>query len=159
MTQLVIDFSRIFLYTLRIESERHMRNEQELQEEQRKAEARVQRWNESVRQVREGNRQWQRDNAHLGPFLHPVEDEESWRKFLTFRENSGILFVMKVRDIEEMKKETIFTVTFTDGGEVFIQAMDEAHARRIIANNGLWHRNTEDQPFERTIKKIEKANR
>ena len=54
-----------------------MRSEQELQEEQRKAEARVQRWNESVRQVREGNRQWQRDNAHLGPFLHPVEDEEN----------------------------------------------------------------------------------
>ena len=54
-----------------------------------------------------------------------------------------------------MKKESIFTVTFTDGGEVFIQAMDEAHARRIIANNGLWRRNTEDEPFERTIKKVE----
>jgi len=55
-----------------------MRNEQELQEEQRKAQARVQRWNESVRQVREQNRQWQRDNeAQFGPFLHPVEDEEN----------------------------------------------------------------------------------
>ena len=63
---------------------------------------------------------------------------------------------MRVRNIEEMKKESIFTVTFTDGGEVFIKAMDEAHARRIIENNGLWHRNTEDVPFERTIKKIEK---
>ena len=73
----VLDFWRIFLYTLRIESERHMRSREQVQEEQRKAEARVQRWNESVRQVREGNRQWQRDNAHLGPFLHPVEDEEN----------------------------------------------------------------------------------
>ena len=54
-----------------------MRTEQEVQEEQRRAEARVQRWNESVRQVRDLQRQWQRDNAHLGPFLHPVEDEES----------------------------------------------------------------------------------
>ena len=57
------------------------------------------------------------------------------------------------------KKESIFTVTFTDGGEVFIQAMDESHARRIIKNNGLWHRNTEDVPFERTIKKVEKNTR
>ena len=73
----VLDFWRIFLYTLRIESERHMRSREQVQEEQRKAEARVQRWNESVRQVREGNRQWQRDNARLGPFLHPVENEES----------------------------------------------------------------------------------
>ena len=54
-----------------------MRSEQEVQEEQRKAAARVARWNESVRQVREIARQWQRDNARLGPFLHPVEDEES----------------------------------------------------------------------------------
>ena len=63
---------------------------------------------------------------------------------------------MKVRDIEEMKKASIFTVTFTDGGSVFIQAMDEGHARRIIENNGLWSRNTHTESFERTIKKIEK---
>jgi len=56
-----------------------------------------------------------------------------------------------------MKRESTFTVTFTDGGEVFIAARDEAHARRIIENNGLWSRNTEDVPFERTIKKIEKS--
>ena len=74
----VLDFWRIFLYTLRIESERHMRTREEVQEEQRKADAREQRWNESVQQVRELARQWQRDNdAHLGPFLHPVENEES----------------------------------------------------------------------------------
>ena len=64
--------------------------------------------------------------------------------------------VMKVRDTLEMKKESIFTVTFTDGGEVFIQAMDEAHARRIIMANGLWSRNTHTESFTRTIKKIEK---
>ena len=56
-----------------------------------------------------------------------------------------------------MKKESIFTVTFTDGGEVFIQAMNEAHARRIIENNGLWRKNVDDEPFARTIKKIEKV--
>ena len=55
-----------------------------------------------------------------------------------------------------MKKESIFTVTFTDGGEVFIQAMDEGHARRIIENNGQWRRNTEEKPFDRCIEKIEK---
>ena len=54
-----------------------MRTREQVQEEQRRAEARVQRWNESRRQVRAIARQWQRDNAHLGPFLHPVEDEES----------------------------------------------------------------------------------
>jgi hypothetical protein len=66
---------------------------------------------------------------------------------------------MKVRDIEEMKRESIFTVTFTDGGSVFIQAMDEGHARRIIEHNGLWSRNTHTESFTRTIKKIEKADR
>jgi hypothetical protein len=50
---------------------------EQVREEQRKVVERVERWNESVRQVRELTRQWQRDNAHLGPFLHPVEDEES----------------------------------------------------------------------------------
>ena len=51
---------------------------EQVKEEQRKVVERVERWNESVRQVRELQRQWQRDNeARLGPFLHPVEDEES----------------------------------------------------------------------------------
>ena len=63
---------------------------------------------------------------------------------------------MKVRDTLEMKRESIFTVTFTDGGEVFIQAMDEGHARRIIEHNGLWSRNVDSESFTRTIKKIEK---
>ena len=66
---------------------------------------------------------------------------------------------MKSEKNDTMIKEQVFTVTFTDGGEVFISARDEAHARRIIANNGLWHRNTEDIPFERTIKKVEKNTR
>jgi hypothetical protein len=52
--------------------------ERSREEEARKTVARVQRWNESVRQVRELQRQWQRDNeARLGPFLHPVENEEN----------------------------------------------------------------------------------
>tara|TARA_Y100000361_G_scaffold39591_1_gene33899 strand:- start:154 stop:336 length:183 start_codon:yes stop_codon:yes gene_type:complete len=56
-----------------------------------------------------------------------------------------------------MKAEKIFNVTFTDGGEVFIQAMDEAHVRRIIGKNDLWRTDTEGVPFSRTIKKIEIA--
>ena len=59
--------------------------------------------------------------------------------------------------LKMMKTESIFTVTFTDGGEVFIQAMDEGHARRIIENNGLWSRNVDSESFTRTIKKIEKV--
>ena len=55
-----------------------------------------------------------------------------------------------------MKKDNTYTVTFTDGGEVFIAAQNEGHARRIIENNGLWSRNTHTESFERTIKKIEK---
>ena len=51
---------------------------EQVREEQRKVVERVERWNESVRQVRELQRQWQRDNeAQFGPFLHPVEGEES----------------------------------------------------------------------------------
>ena len=51
---------------------------EQVREEQRKVVERVERWNESVRQVRELNRQWQRDNeAQFGPFLHPVENEGS----------------------------------------------------------------------------------
>jgi hypothetical protein len=37
------------------------------------------------------------------------------------------------------KKESIFEVTFTNKSTVFIQAMDEGHARRIVENaGGLW---------------------
>ena len=40
-----------------------------------------------------------------------------------------------------MKQEKIFTVKFTNGSSVFIQAMDEAHARRIVERNGTtWTR-------------------
>ena len=56
-----------------------------------------------------------------------------------------------------MMKESIFNVTFTDGGEVFIQATDEAHVRRIIGKNDLWRTDTEGVPFSRTIEKIEES--
>ena len=56
-----------------------------------------------------------------------------------------------------MKKDNTYTVTFTDGGEVFIAAQNEGHARRIIENNGQWRRNTEEKPFDRCIEKIEKV--
>jgi len=55
-----------------------MRTREEVQEEQRRAEARVQCWNESVDDVRQLQLEWQRDNeAQFGPFLHPVKDEEN----------------------------------------------------------------------------------
>jgi hypothetical protein len=57
------------------------------------------------------------------------------------------------------KPESIFDVTFEDGGSVFIQAMDEEHARRIVETNNLWRWNTEDEGHARTVKKIEKVNR
>ena len=56
------------------------------------------------------------------------------------------------------KPERIFTVTFSDGGSVFIRAMDEAAARRIVEGKS-WQQNVESEPFTRTIKKIEKVNR
>ena len=53
-------------------------------------------------------------------------------------------------------KETIFTVTFTNGSSVFIQAMDEGHARRIVERNGTtWTRG--DDKVEMIIDKIEEA--
>jgi hypothetical protein len=87
---------------------------------------------------------------------------------LAFPFFSGILYVLKVRDAtEETKKiminapkkpERIFNVTFTDGGSVFIQAMDEAAARRVVEGKS-WRENVESEPFTRTVKKIEKVNR
>ena len=66
---------------------------------------------------------------------------------------------MKSEKNNTMEKESIFTVTFTDGGEVFISARDEAHARRIIANNGLWSRNLDCGKFSRVVEKVEKNTR
>ena len=55
------------------------------------------------------------------------------------------------------KKESIFTVTFTNNSSVFIKAMDEGHARRIVERNGTtWTR--ADDKVEMIIKKIEKVN-
>ncbi len=59
--------------------------------------------------------------------------------------------------LKMMKKESIFDVTFEDGGSVFIQAMDEGHARRIVETNNLWRWNTEDEGHSRTVRKIEKV--
>ena len=63
---------------------------------------------------------------------------------------------MKVRDIEEMKKESIFKVTFTNDSTVFIQAMDEEHAKRIVERNGTTWTRAEDK-VEMIIKSIEEC--
>ena len=53
-------------------------------------------------------------------------------------------------------KERIFTVTFTNGSSVFIQAMDEGHARRIVERNGTtWTRG--DDKVEMIIDNIKEA--
>ena len=55
-----------------------------------------------------------------------------------------------------MKKENIFKVTFTNNSTVFIQAMDEAHARRIVEHNGTTWTRAEDK-VEMVIKSIEEC--
>jgi hypothetical protein len=58
----------------------------------------------------------------------------------------------------KMKTESIFEVTFTNSSTVFIKAMDEGHARRIVERNGTtWTR--ADDKVEMIIKKIEKVSR
>jgi len=55
-----------------------------------------------------------------------------------------------------MKKENIYTVKFTNGSSVFIQATDDKHARRIVERNGAtWTRG--DDKVEMTIKNIEES--
>tara|TARA_Y100000310_G_scaffold324963_1_gene387648 strand:- start:594 stop:770 length:177 start_codon:yes stop_codon:yes gene_type:complete len=55
-----------------------------------------------------------------------------------------------------MKKESIFKVTFTNDSDVFIKAMDEEHARRIVERNGAQWLSAE-LTVEMIIKKIEKV--
>jgi hypothetical protein len=58
----------------------------------------------------------------------------------------------------KMKTESIFEVTFTNSSTVFIKAMDEGHARRIVEKNGsTWTRG--EHSVEMVIKKIEKVSR
>ena len=55
-----------------------------------------------------------------------------------------------------MKRESIFTVTFTNDSTVFIKAMDEGHVHRIIENTGgLW--TSGEREVEMVIKKIERS--
>jgi hypothetical protein len=55
-----------------------------------------------------------------------------------------------------MKTESIFTVTFTNHSSVFIKAMDEGHARRIVEKNGsTWTRG--EHSVEMVIEKIERS--
>ena len=50
--------------------EQEIMTEEQRQEEQRKVENRVQRWNESVQKVRDLQREWQKENEEkFGPFL------------------------------------------------------------------------------------------
>jgi hypothetical protein len=64
-------------YTYRIESERLMRTREEVQEEQRRAEARVQRWNESVQRVRDLAQAWQRDDRR---WQSEAANRERWEQ-------------------------------------------------------------------------------
>ena len=53
-------------------------------------------------------------------------------------------------------KENIYTVTFTNNSSVFIKAMDEDHARRIVERNGTTWTRAEDK-VEMIIKSIEEC--
>ncbi len=61
-----------------------------------------------------------------------------------------------MKDEQEMKKESTFKVTFTNDSTVFIQAMDEEHAKRIVERNGTQWLSAE-LTVEMIIKKIEIA--
>ena len=69
---------------------------------------------------------------------------------------------MRVRDTKKVTKmmnlpplpEVTWEVTFENESTVFIAARDEAHARRIIENNGLWRRTPECEPTKHVIKSI-----
>ena len=56
----------------------------------------------------------------------------------------------------KMKTESIFKVTFTNDSTVFIKAMDEEHAKRIVERNGTQWLSAE-LTVEMIIKKIEKV--
>ena len=70
--------------------------------------------------------------------------------FSLFSEIYETLLTVKATN---MKQEKIFTVKFTNGSSVFIQAMDEAHARRIVERNGTTWTRAEDK-VEMVIKSI-----
>ena len=55
-----------------------------------------------------------------------------------------------------MKNESVFKVTFTNDSDVFIKAMDKAHARRIVERNSTQWLSAE-LTIEMIIKKIEKV--
>ena len=56
--------------------------------------------------------------------------------------------------MNDMKNEKIYEVTFTNKSTVFIQAMDEAHARRIVEINKTWRRSVDGEPITMTIESI-----
>ena len=58
--------------------------------------------------------------------------------------------------MNDMKQEKIFEVTFTNDSTVFIKAMDEEHAKRIVERNGTEWLSAE-LTVEMIIKKIEKV--
>ncbi len=64
--------------------------------------------------------------------------------------------IKKKENKKIMKTESIFTVTFTNNRGVFIKAMDEGHARRIVEKNGsTWTRG--EHSVEMVIEKIERS--
>ena len=50
--------------------------------------------------------------------------------------------------------ERIYNVTFTNKSTVFIQAYDEAHARRIVEINKRWRRSVDGELITMTIESI-----
>ena len=69
---------------------------------------------------------------------------------------SFMWYIITMRATKKMKRESIFTVTFTNHSTVFIKAMDEGHARRIVEKNGSTWTRAEDS-VEMVIEKIERS--
>ena len=81
---------------------------------------------------------------------------KSKRIFFHFFRFCACIFLPSLYNGRMKSKENIYTVTFTNNSSVFIKAMDEGHARRIVERNGTTWTRGEDK-VKMIIKKIEKV--
>ena len=102
-----------------------MRTREEVQEEQRKADARVQRWNESVAKVQALAARWQQEELARLPnkvLLHPV-NEESW--LVGQRMSHLVWYTIRMIIKTDMTEETLKPLFDLDG--TLIKEMRESN--------------------------------
>ena len=78
------------------------------------------------------------------------------KNFFHFFRFCACVFLPSLYNGGMKSKESIFKVTFTNDSTVFIKAMDEEHAKRIVERNGTEWLSAE-LTVEMIIKKIEKV--